>query len=183
MEVMTMIPTLETPRLLLRQLTIADINAIEKFTTDDEVTVFLTWDTHQSLNETEAFLNELLKKYEHGSLIWGIMVKENDRLVGIIEFSEYRRDEKIAEMSCVIAKSYWGNDYASEATQALIRYGFSELKLERIQASYFSENISSERVLQKAGLFYEGTQRRGKFAKGHYHDVKLYAILRSDLGY
>lgn len=178
-----MIPTLETPRLLLRQLTIADINAIEKFTTDDEVTVFLTWDTHQSLNETEAFLNELLKKYEHGSLIWGIIVKENDRLVGIIEFSEYRRDEKIAEMSCVIAKSYWGNDYASEATQALIRYGFSELKLERIQASYFAGNISSERVLQKAGLFYEGTQRRGKFAKGHYHDVKLYAILRSDLGY
>lgn len=178
-----MIPTLETPRLLLRQLTIADINAIEKFTTDDEVTVFLTWDTHQSLNETEAFLNELLKKYEHGSLIWGIIVKENDRLVGIIEFSEYRRDEKIAEMGCIIAKSYWKNDYASEATQALIRYGFSELKLERIQASYFSENISSERVLQKAGLFYEGTQRRGKFAKGHYHDVKLYAILRSDLGY
>ncbi len=178
-----MLPTLETPRLLLRQLTIADINAIEKFTTDDEVTVFLTWDTHQSLNETEAFLNELLKKYEHGSLIWGIIVKENDRLVGIIEFSEYRRDEKIAEMGCIIAKSYWKNDYASEATQALIRYGFSELKLERIQASYFSENISSERVLQKAGLFYEGTQRRGKFAKGHYHDVKLYAILRSDLGY
>lgn len=178
-----MIPTLETPRLLLRQLTIADINAIEKFTTDDEVTVFLTWDTHQSLNETEAFLNELLKKYEHGSLIWGIIVKENDRLVGIIEFSEYRRDEKIAEMGCIIAKSYWKNDYASEATQALIRYGFSELKLERIQASYFSENISSERVLQKAGLFYEGTQRRGKFVKGRYHDVKLYAILRSDLGY
>lgn len=178
-----MLPTLETPRLLLRQLTIADINAIEKFTTDDEVTVFLTWDTHQSLNETEAFLNELLKKYEHGSLIWGIIVKENDRLVGIIEFSEYRRDEKIAEMGCIIAKSYWKNDYANEATQALICYGFSELKLERIQASYFSENISSERVLQKAGLFYEGTQRRGKFAKGHYHDVKLYAILRSDLGY
>ena len=178
-----MLPTLETPRLLLRQLTIADINAIEKFTTDDEVTVFFICDTHQSLNETEAFLNELLKKYEHGSLIWGIIVKENDRLVGIIEFSEYRRDEKIAEMGCIIAKSYWKNDYASEATQALIRYGFSELKLERIQASYFSENISSERVLQKAGLFYEGTQRRGKFAKGHYHDVKLYAILRSDLGY
>ncbi|MBM7699804.1 GNAT family N-acetyltransferase [Kurthia huakuii] len=178
-----MLPTLETPRLRLRQVTAADFKGIQQFATDDDVTTFLVWDTHQSLNETEAFLNELLKKYEHGSLIWGIMVKENDRLVGIIEFSEYRRDEKIAEMSCVIAKSYWKNDYASEATQALIRYGFSELKLERIQASYFSENISSERVLQKAGLFYEGTQRRGKFVKGRYHDVKLYAILRSDLGY
>lgn len=183
MEVMTMIPTLETPRLLLRQLTIADINAIEKFTTDDDVTTFLVWDTHETFDDTQLFLDELLQKYEQGHLAWGIVVKETEEFVGIIDFSEYRRDEKIAEMSCVIAKSYWGNDYASEATQALIRYGFSELKLERIQASYFSENISSERVLQKAGLFYEGTQRRGKFAKGHYHDVKLYAILRSDLGY
>lgn len=175
--------TLETPRLLLRKVTSSDIENIQSFATDDDVTALLEWDTHQSLRDSERFLSTLSQKYTQGDLAWGILLKETNEFIGIIEFSDYRREEKITDMRCVIAQKYWRNDYASEATQAIIHHGFSELKLERIQASYFAENISSERVLQKAGLFYEGTQRHGKFAKGRYHDIKLYAILRSDLGY
>lgn len=175
--------TLETTRLLLRKITSTDMNNIQKLVTDDDVTALLDWDTSPSQNDNQHFLATLLQKYTQSNVAWAILLKETDEFIGVIEFSDYRHEEKITDMHCVIAKQYWRNDYASEATQAIIRYGFSELQLERIQASYFAENIRSERVLQKAGLFYEGTQRHGKFTKGRYHDIKLYAILRSDLGY
>ena len=60
-----------------------------------------------------------------------------------------------------IGMPYWGQGYASEAAQALIKYGFKELHLQRItgkHALFF--NPASWRVLQKAGMRYDGIKQK-----------------------
>ena len=83
----------------------------------------------------------------------------------------YNDAEKIAEIGYALSDRYWGKGYVSEATKALLDFGFNELQLVRIQARCFPDNIGSELVMRKA-----------KFAKGRYHDIKMYAILREDVG-
>jgi [ribosomal protein S5]-alanine N-acetyltransferase len=64
--------------------------------------------------------------------------------------------------------------------QAVIRFGFGRMKLNRIQARCIAENTDSARVMEKAGMTYEGTLRESEFIKGAYRDMKIYSILRRE---
>jgi len=66
------------------------------------------------------------------------------------------------------------------ATKKLIDFGFQELKLVRIQARCFEENISSQKVMEKSGMQIEGLLRKSMFVKGQYKNVKMYAITDDD---
>ncbi len=52
---------------------------------------------------------------------------------------------------------YWGKGLATEAAQASLRYGFEALKLDRIVALAYPENLASQRVMEKIGMHYEKT--------------------------
>ena len=173
-------PILETDRLILRKLELDDAPAMYQYASNADVTKYVLWDSHPSLHVTEQFLQMMINKYEEGNLAWAITLKNSNAFVGTIDFVMLNKAERIAEIGYALSDAYWGKGIATEATQALIHYGFTQLQLERIQARCFSNNIGSERVMQKAGMTYEGTLRKGKFAKGIYHDIKMYAILREE---
>ena len=80
-----------------------------------------------------------------------------------------------------LGKQYWGKGYATEALRAVIAYLFEQTTVNRISASTWSENMASARVLEKAGMRFEGLARQRRFAKGAFRDVKFYAILREDV--
>ncbi len=67
-----------------------------------------------------------------------------------------------------------------EAVRAVIRFGFGRMGLNRVQARCIAENVASARVMEKAGMAYEGTLRESEFIKGAYRDMKLYSILRRE---
>ena len=71
--------------------------------------------------------------------------------------------------------------YATEAAQAVVRYGFMELKLNRIFASHFKENRASQRVLTKLGMRREGCMRQHVIKWGQFVDLELYSILREEM--
>ena len=89
---------------------------------------------------------------------------------------EYAR----ASLGYAIAREYWGRGLTTEAVRAAIAFGFDHLSLNRIEARCIAENTASERVMQKAGLSYEGTLRDYVFRKGAYRDYKVYSILRRE---
>lgn len=68
-----------------------------------------------------------------------------------------------------------------EAVRAVIRFGFVRMGLNRLQARCIAENTASARVMEKAGMSYEGTLRESEYVKGAYRDMKLYSILRREL--
>jgi RimJ/RimL family protein N-acetyltransferase len=79
-----------------------------------------------------------------------------------------------------VGKPYWNRGYATEAAAALLAFGFNELSLNRIYASYLARNPSSGRVMEKVGMLREGIVRQGTKKWEKYEDLVCYAILRDD---
>ena len=85
-----------------------------------------------------------------------------------------------AEVGYVLSRGYWGRGIMTEAVRAVIHFGFEELHLNRIESRCIAENMASARVMEKAGMVYEGTLRGREFIKGYYRDMKVYAIRRKE---
>lgn len=86
-----------------------------------------------------------------------------------------------AELGYFIGEPYWGRGIATEAVKLIITYGFETLELHRIFAGVFSYNPASARVLEKAGLEFEGVHRKAITKKGGIYDELYYAILNPSL--
>lgn len=103
---------------------------------------------------------------------------DTGKLVGGVGLMLEQRHHR-AELGYWIGHPYWGNGYATEAAAEALRYGFEDLKLNRICAGVFGGNEASIRVLQKLGMQHEGTARE-HFYRDKYHDDVMYAILARD---
>jgi [ribosomal protein S5]-alanine N-acetyltransferase len=180
-ELLAELPTLETERLLLRKITPADEGDTFAFTSDPEVPKFMSWEPHQSLEDSRAYLATVFDRYrQHMPGPWGIVHKGDARLIGSCGYYDWQRDHNRAEIGYVLSRSYWAQGYMAEAVRELIEFGFREMGLNRIQAICNVPNIGSARVMEKAGMRFEGVLRQSFFEKGKYVDVKVYSILRGE---
>ncbi len=85
-----------------------------------------------------------------------------------------------AELGYWIGKPFWGLGIATEAADAVVQYGFAQLRLNRIYAHYMARNPASGRVMEKIGMHREGLMRQHVKKWGEYEDVILYGLLRED---
>lgn len=176
------LPVLETERLLLRRITLDDVEDIFAYGSIEEVTRYVTWDPHRTLSDTMEFVQFILNQYEYNKQVapWGIEYKENGRLIGTINFISWQPKHKSAELGYVISPDYWGKGIGTEATKKVIEYGFENMDLVRIQARCLVGNIGSSRVMEKAGMTFEGILRKVAFIKGEHQDLKVYSILKDE---
>jgi RimJ/RimL family protein N-acetyltransferase len=86
-------------------------------------------------------------------------------------------DAMEGEIGFELDPSHWGQGYATEAVQAVLDFGFTQLSHHRIWSWCIADNIGSARVLEKVGMQREGRQREVEFFKGRWWDRLLYAIL------
>lgn len=108
------------------------------------------------------------------------MYKGDGHIVGTCGFVNWSLDHARAELGYAIHREYWGQGLVPEAVRAMISFGFEKIGLNRIEARCIAENTASARVMEKAGMSYEGTLRQREFIKGAYRNIKLYAILESE---
>jgi len=175
------LPTLETERLILRKVTKEDIEDMYLYGSDEEVSKYVTWNTHETIADTKGFVEFVLNKYENKQVSpWGIEYKENGKFIGTIDFVWWQPNHKIAEIGYVISKDYWGKGLTTEVAKELVKFGFEEMDLVRVQARCDVENIASARVMEKAGMTLEGIIRKGIFVKGEHRDLKMYSILKEE---
>jgi [ribosomal protein S5]-alanine N-acetyltransferase len=172
---------LQTERLILRPYSPQDAAALLPLIGAREVAATTLRIPHPY---TEEHVREFLAKAQadlaSGDVLRvAIMLSESGTLCGgsglMIE-----RDHNRAELGYWIGVPYWGKGYATEATRALVRYGFENLKLNRIYASYMVVNAASGNVLRKLGMKYEGRQRAHMVKWGEVHDLEMYGMLASD---
>lgn len=175
------IPTLETDRLIIRKFTETDIDDFYEYVSDDEVTRYLLWDTYKNKDVAREYIASIIEKYNRYELApWGIELKENSKLVGSIDFVKYDYKNFSAEIGYVLNRNYWNKGIMTEALKTIIKFGFEEMNLIRIEMRHNVMNIGSERVIQKNGLKYEGTLRKKEFLKKEFVDVKYYSILKEE---
>ena len=173
---------IETPRLILRRFVIEDAPAaFRNWTSDPEVTKFLTWPTHPALSVTEAVLSDWTASYEKPDTYqWAIELKELGEPIGGISVVEM--DERIGKVHIgyCIGKNWWGQGVMTEAFSAIISYLFETVGANRIEARHDSNNPASGAVMRKCGMQYEGTLRQADWNNQGIVDVAWYGILRKE---
>jgi [ribosomal protein S5]-alanine N-acetyltransferase len=180
-EVLKDLPTLVTDRLILRKMTPDDTEAVFTYASDPEVTRYVSWETHLSTEDSRAFLDLVTSKYESGGEPeWGIVYKGDHRFVGTCGIVSWEPYHARAELGYALSRDYWGRGLMAEAVGAMFSFGFREMNLNRIEARCIAENSASARVMEKAGMLYEGTLRQREIIKGEHRDIKLYSILRDE---
>lgn len=151
------------------------------YASDPDVSRFVGWDTHQRVSDSEAFIESVIDRYERGDIAdWGIEHAGDRKLIGTVGFLWWETHEAAAEIGYVLAKPYWGQGLMTEVVRAVMRFGWDEMGLNRIQAHIEGENLGSQRVLEKCGMQYEGRLRERVYSGGRFVDLLLYAALRRD---
>ncbi len=171
---------IHTERLTLRRPRLEDSHAVfESWTQDPEVTRFLTWEPHRQVSDTEAFLERCIRVWEAGTdYPYVITFIKQDAPVGMIEI--HARGFQL-EIGYVLERSHWGKGFMTEALRKVIAFGLSQPDIFRIQSTCDVENIASARVMEKAGMIYEGMLRRYVLhpnISNAPRDVFIYAIVK-----
>ncbi len=174
--------TIETNRLLLRPLRISDAPDMLEYTSNPEVTKHLSWHAHTDIKQTKSFLKVVLDKYktDKTEFTYGIELKEEKKLIGVLKIFGISLPNKRAEFSSILNPTFQKKGYMGEAWQGLLKFCFEEAGLNRIQSHVTLDNIASQRKNDKAGLKYEGTLRHWWFQKGRFYDAMVYSITASD---
>lgn len=175
------LPVLETERLVLRKLEMDDLEDIFEYARDPEVAKYTTWMAHTTPNDTSAFLNYVLDLYRNGEVApWGVLHER--KLVGTCGFVGWDLDHSRAEIGYALSRKYWGRGLMTEAVVRIISFGFRTMQLNRIQARCEAANVASVRVMEKAGMRFEGVLREHEYSKGRYLDIVMCSILRREWG-
>lgn len=173
------LPTLSTPRLILRPFTLADAPEVQRLAgSPDVASTTLNVPHPYEDGMAEAWIARHAPEFEARAMAVFAITAANI-LVGAISLRlepEHRR----AELGYWVGRPYWGHGYATEAVDAILEYGFTTLALNRIQATHLIRNPASGRVMQKAGMLYEGVQREHFWKSGRPETIARYAILASD---
>lgn len=174
------IPNLKTERLVLRPFSLKDAPLVQQLAGDlavAETTLNIPHPYGDGM--AEQWIRTHQPDFEQGkSVTFAIALHETDAVIGAISLRIERFNR--ASMGYWIGTPYWGKGYCTEAAQAVIAYGFNELELNKIYATYLPRNPASGRVMEKAGMRYEGHLRQHVLKNGVYEDLKLYATLRED---
>ncbi|PCJ69688.1 MAG: GNAT family N-acetyltransferase [Rhodobiaceae bacterium] len=172
-----------TERLVLRDLRTGDLDAMHAYASHKDVTRFLFWGPNE-LEDTCGSLSAFIAaQAETPRIIYelGLTLGEDERLLGALCL--YRGDHETrndAEIGFVLHPDCWGQGYVTEAAQALMSAGFTDLELHRIWATCDARNGASVRVLEKLGMQREATFRSSRKVAEGWVDEHSYAVLRAE---
>lgn len=173
-------PQLESDRLILRRLQESDANALFGFLGDEEVTRFYDDATFTQL----AQASEQIAAWENGFLHrrcirWGISRKEDGVLIGTCGYYGIHPWHLRASIGYELGRHYWRQGLMTEALQAIIKTGFAEMSLNRIDALVMPENVPSIRLLEKIGFKNEGLLREYEnWGDKGFTDLYILSLLR-----
>ena len=175
--------TIETERLLLRRFTSDDADAMYRnWASNPEVTEYLTWPPHKSVDVTKAVLESWVSSYGQNNYYqWAIVLKEhgNDP-IGSIAAVGMNDDVDIIHIGYCIGKEWWHRGIMSEALKAVMDFFFDEVGANRIESRHDPRNPHSGMVMQKCGMKYEGTLRSSDRNNQGICDASWYALLKSE---
>lgn len=169
---------LHTGRLLLRPYRRGDEEAMfRNWASDEAVCRYLTWPPHENVDVTRAIVDEWTNSVINDRVYhWGITLR--DELIGDIAVVSWNEQHRFAEIGYCLGRAWWGQGYVTEALRSVIHYLFETVGFHRASLSHDGDNPASGRVMQKAGLQYEGTQRQAVLRRdGTWGDKVLYGAV------
>jgi ribosomal-protein-alanine N-acetyltransferase len=174
-------PELGTRRLRLRATSVRDAAALLSVLGDPEVTRYHNMPTMTTLTDAQSALERLDQRYAvRDTIRWAIELLGHGEMIGTVGLLRFDFEQRHAEVGYELARHWWGHGLAPEAVAAVVRYGFSVLRLHRIEAGVLPGNVASVRVLQKLGFSEEGTRRDYLYFKERFHSFRWFSLLDTD---
>jgi ribosomal-protein-alanine N-acetyltransferase len=174
---------LKTERLILRPVTLLDLDYIHELHSLKETDEFNTLGIPAAIEETKLILEKWISennKVLTNRFSFAVELNTGNQIIGLIGINLGKIKYKNAEVWFKFHKNYWSKGYATESLKQLLNFGFNELNLHRIEAGCAVENIGSIRVLEKTGMKREAHTRKLLPLKSGWSDHYGYAILATD---
>ena len=167
---------IRTPRLVLTPITLQDAADLRRLAGDVAVARNALSIPHPfEEGMAEAWIDSL----QATDAVYCIRTTEDGPLMGLIGLIHDEANDS-AELSYWIGRQYWGQGYATEAVEAILRFGFKDMDLNRVFATSLARNLASGRVLEKAGFTVEGHLRQHVKHWGSHEDLLLHGMLRAE---
>ncbi len=171
---------LETDRLLLRQMKITDVDALFEMRKEPLMHVYTDTKPDVDQEETMAYLMKMNQGIEEGKwLIWAIEERVSGRVVGSISLWNFDLELNTAELGYGLVPTAWGSGYMAEALGGVLRYGFDELGLSKIEAYTEVGNEASVKLLKKYQFEKTGQIEESGYTNDRVYCMEIYQLARS----
>jgi len=173
---------LETERLILRKFTPEDAEPMfRNWANDTDVTRFLTWPPHGTIDNTRKVIDLWVNSYEELShYSWAIELKSLGEPIGSIAAMNPNEKVSSVEIGYCIGKAWWGQGYVAEALRAIVKFLFEDVGVNRMNAIHDPRNPNSGAVMRKAGFTFEAAKRQAGFNNLGICDHCEYGYLAED---
>jgi ribosomal-protein-alanine N-acetyltransferase len=174
-------PILQTERLTLRKIAMADAADLFQLRSNKEVMQYLARPIAKAIEDAEELIAVLNSNIELSETItWGICEKNHSNIIGTIGYYRVDRNNYRGEIGYLLGVQYWNKGLISEAIKTIVNYGFNTLQFHSIKACVSPFNIASQKVLLKNGFQLEGHYREDCYFEGKFLDTLVYGRLAND---
>lgn len=175
------IPLIKTQRLILRPFCLLDAKEVQRQAGNPKVAATTATIPHPYPDgAAEEWISKHNEWFEKRLAVdWAIELQETKTLIGCISLGINNFHNR-AEMGYWIGEEYWGQGFCSEAAKAAVHYAFEILKLNKITSRHMSTNLSSGKVMVKAGMEKEGYHKQDFLKNGEFVDMVIYGLLHEN---
>lgn len=169
--------TLVTKRLILRDLKYSDVEDFYNYAKKPNIGPSAGWKPHESIEESMRIIRMMISENE----VWAVTLKESDRVIGTIGLHVRNFDNAISnqkEIGYVLDDTYWGQGLMVEAVDAVLKYAFMDLELDKVLCGHSVANIQSKRVVEKSNFIYTHNEFREHFDKSQI-EIMMYELTKA----
>ncbi len=173
-------PTLHTARLDLVEIQQQHLGDLFKLFSDTNVTRYYNLLPLANEQEAQKVIDWFGSRFaEKSGVRWGIAIKGHEHIIGTVGFNSYSKNHR-ATIGYDLQTEHWNNGYITEALRTVLKFGFDELEINRVEAEVMPGNVNSEKVLGKLGFKNEGVLREWMLWNGKHYDMTMFSLLKSD---
>ena len=174
-------PELMTETLRLRKIKISDVPSLLKYCHNKKISEQIINIPYPYREEDAVFrINFVWQGFKNKErYVFAITLKNSDELIGEIGL-HMDKSNNSAQFGYWIAEPFWGKGIASEATAAILKFGFMDLHLNKIYATHYPENPASGKVMLKNKMIKEAELKEQYNVEGIYKDVIQYRLTKEE---
>ncbi len=174
--------TIETERLILRKFKYSDDDAmLRNWVADEKIQSLYSEPIYSTKAEVKQLLDRYISSYEKDDYYrWAVIDKITNQCIGQIAYFLVDSKNNFAEIEYCIGSEFQCKGFATEATRAVVEFGFESINLHKVQICTKTINVPSKRVIEKCGFTYEGTLRDYFYMNGQYVGRLYFSMLREE---
>lgn len=171
----------QSERLVLGRLQTSHANGILELDSDEEVCQLSLSSKIDTLAQAMARITAFQNFAENGfPAPWAVVIRETGRFIGTCGVTQFDEEARTIQLGYSYVRTAWNQGYGTEALVACIQFLFEHSNVNRIECHCWPRNQASRRVMEKAGMSFEGILREARISPAGYHDACVYSVLRKE---